>query len=770
MLFTQLVNVMFCFYRYPQRDAYQPYMNKNEQQTPHHIQQNPVHTSHTQQRRYEDVAPPGTDQPPIPGEEPSPRYDDNNRYGYERLEQSKERYNTQEQDNNREQDRNYNERQHEDTRDRKYERKSRSPSRNARNPSPKPNVIRKERHESPDRHKRKKHEETSDKKDSERDKYAKKEMSDDEKTKKSRDKKKKKEKKETDKKKKKERKSREEKHKRKSEEKDKKEKHKTKEENVEVTNDCAEKERSKEIEIPIEETHILPKVDQLSEPRSRIDSLRDDNSREADHERFRNKDRPEEPPQSLYDDINPENVDNDIVKTYGKLSASEEINKSEDNFERNANEKFETDVSKEYEDVLDIHTNESELIKTDSDLKPEFLAPLPEKSKWEMEDEPLNMPMESKYDAKTDKTGKVTNEVLKRAENAIFAKAINAIRPIEIKKISVDRAKLYSGEREKKEEEVKSLQVTIKGQEEVLPSTMIEPPKVEAVEQQPSKRIPVKERLGCKVDDIDRIVKVDRRSRSKSPPGRRNYERRVEIDDRRDKRDRERYDRDNRYHRGGYRGDNRRDIRRDIKDRRDFRRDDRRDYRRDDRYKRDPLSSYVRPDDDKFDKRKRSTSNSEERKHKRRDKKVRKEKVKKRDDENTEKDAPTGKDENKPKTTTEKRKTTLDEANFEPDYDLDSESEKDEKENSKRISPHAIEAKKPKLEEQVKDSSSSDSSSSSSEDEKKKKKHKKHKKKKSRKDSSSSSSDSDSDSSEEEQRKRKKHKKKSKKRKKSKHK
>lgn len=40
----------------------------------------------------------------------------------------------------------------------------------------------------------------------------------------------------------------------------------------------------------------------------------------------------------------------------------------------------------------------------------------------------------------------MTNEVLKRAENALFSRAINAIRPIEIKKICPERQKLYSNE------------------------------------------------------------------------------------------------------------------------------------------------------------------------------------------------------------------------------------------------------------------------------------------------------------------------------------
>lgn len=108
--------------------------------------------------------------------------------------------------------------------------------------------------------------------------------------------------------------------------------------------------------------------------------------------------------------------------------------------------------------ILEIHAN----LDFEIDFEPELelespkkvLVPFPEPSKWEIEDETtvtekINSIGESSppFD---DANEKVTNEVLKRAENAIFARAINAIRPsIEIKKISVERHKLYSNEKQK---------------------------------------------------------------------------------------------------------------------------------------------------------------------------------------------------------------------------------------------------------------------------------------------------------------------------------
>ncbi|KAL4713231.1 hypothetical protein ACJJTC_013161 [Scirpophaga incertulas] len=143
----------------------------------------------------------------------------------------------------------------------------------------------------------------------------------------------------------------------------------------------------------------------------------------------------------------------------------------------------------------------------------------------------------------------------------------------------------------------------------------------------------------------------------------------------------------------------------------------------------------------------------------------------------------------------ERKKSTLDEAHFEPDYDetLESDTEtKDEtgKKRERSISPSRnLEAKKAKLEtetikldltnvkkkpdsESESSSESDDTSSSSSSDARKKKRKKKRTKKKKRRAASDSDSESDSDSDDHKKKKKKrKHKKKSsKKKKKSKHK
>ncbi|XP_063904120.1 E3 ubiquitin-protein ligase RBBP6-like isoform X2 [Zophobas morio] len=654
--------------RYPPRE-YPPFGNKEPHGMPGMMPP----------RRYDDVAPPGVEEPPVPGLE-NTRFED--------------RFPSPPREPKREESKNKEKKKHE---------KSRTPERK-RSPSIRRKSKSKDK-ESPEKHKKKKREVSSD-----RDK---KNVSDDEKSKKSKDRKKKKEKKDSDRKKRKE----------------KKDKHKEKKHKDEVKEETVQKDEE-------EQKERAPTPEPVEEP-------------------------VEEQKQDLYDDMLSEGVDTNVLESYGKIK--------EDSVERDFEEKLpekeeEAEVPKEYEDtekdILELHPTDIDL-KTDLDGKNEMLAHLPEKSKWEVEEDATpnshTSPKEpGRFDLKSDKSGKVTNEVLKRAENAIFAKAINAIRPIEIKKISTDRAKLYSGEKEDEKDE----EVEIKSVMALTEDKNSERKKVEAPSQPPV-RLSVKERLGIKIDDIDRIVKVDRnKSRSISPFTRRvhetnrNYgigERRVELVDRR-RRERSRH-RD--------RG-NRRDFRRDDFSRRDRR--DRGDVRRRDekRRERSKSKSKTHQEEEKKEKRKRSRSRSESEdrkdKRKKKEKKVKKEKTKKHKEEDEEKKDEEKVDEvQKSKTVPEKRKPTIDEANFEPDYDLESESEKEDKREKKS--------------EEKKSTSSSDSSESSSDDDKKRKKHKKHRKKRSRKDSSSSSSESESDSSDEDkERKRKKHKKKQKKRKKSKHK
>lgn len=462
-------------------------------------------------RRYEDVVPPGTEQPPVPGMEPSPRFED--RYQYDKEHRASSPI----------------PKEPEEKKDRKH-RHSHTPEKQT---SPKKT---RERHETPERHsKRKKRDDSSDrenKRESDKDKHRK-DGSDDEKLRKSKDKKRRKEKKEAERKKRKEKK---EKRERKAEEKKVKEEKKAKEkedveeeQQVKVKEPKEVKKEEKPVKEPKEKSPIVEKSPKVSE----------------------------EPKPDLYGDILTEGIDTKVVESYGKIEenkAEAEKEEPEQEIEQGEiTEREEGETSKEYEDsekdILELHTNEAEL-KLE---KNEILAPLPEKSKWELDEENAHTSTtptdSSRSDSKPEKHAKVTNEVLKRAENAIFAKAINAIRPIEIKKISTDRAKLYSGERDRKMDELPShhIEVVTIGSEyeEDLHPPGTEPRIVEIPPEKP--RLSVKERLGCKVDDLDRIVKVDRgydrnRSSSLSPLSKRaadigrNYsqgERRVEVDERR---------------------------------------------------------------------------------------------------------------------------------------------------------------------------------------------------------------------------------------------
>ncbi|KAK4874540.1 hypothetical protein RN001_013900 [Aquatica leii] len=861
--------------RYPPRDAYPQ----------HHMPpiQHPPNQHLPSIRRYDDVAPPGTEQPPIPGLENTPRfeerysYDHNNREVHpndkfsptrpardiEKIEKHDHR-----DDMNLERDR-----------DRRHEGFTRSPDKN-RYLSPKRSSKERDhrdRPSSPDKHKRRRHDESldRDKRDYDRT-HERKRESDDERSKKNKEKKRKKEKrekKEEEKKKRKEkREKREQDKQKKAEEKEKSDKknridtkktetndrdtqndydkiddknnHNKYSDNTKQSENYEKTKRDREENITAsyenneatkEDTSIdkekTKKIQHVASEETKLESLAEDKPTQ----------KPEMSPKleinhDLYGDLLTEGIDNTVIENYGKIKEirDESLNKIEqvsDRLERSPKDDDDhdegeiTDEDDSEKDILELHTNEADL-KTDLDVRNEVLAPLPERSKWEVdEDAPTNGSSgHNRGDSKLDrleKSGKVTNEVLKRAENAIFAKAINAIRPIEIKKISLDRAKLYSGERDRDKksddirDDVRNIQVTITGSnsfdDDVVPVDLVDVSKP---------RLSVKERLGCKVDDLDRIVKVDKpydrnRSRSLSPLSRRagelnrnlgQGERRIEVDDRKrldskgghgDKgRDRHRQFRSDREPRRDiFRRENR-DVKRDFRRERDYRKEDRRGDRKDVARSRSRGRGVDRSrEDDKRnrDKRKFSKSPSSSRdkdKRKRKDKKEKKkEKTKKHRKDEEDKESNKGnKTEGeekavKLKSTTDKRKPTLDEASFEPDYDLESESEKEDgvkKDKDEKVKKRSISKsvedetikKKAKVDDKKVESSSSYSSESSSDDDKKKKKHRKHKKKKSKKDSSSSSeSESESDSSEEDKDKRKrKHKKKLKKKRKSKHK
>lgn len=184
--------------------------------------------------------------------------------------------------------------------------------------------------------------------------------------------------------------------------------------------------------------------------------------------------------------------------------------------------------------ILEIHAN----LDFENDFEPELeiespkkvLVPLPEPSKWEIEDESTiaeKINSIGELSPSDDANEKVTNEVLKRAENAIFARAINAIRPsIEIKKISVERHKLYSNEKQRDNSPGGSIVVgkssTTSPAKETfqitVPSNDCGERSVELKTDNKNKgkispvRTSVKDRLGSKVTD------KERKSKSRTPP------------------------------------------------------------------------------------------------------------------------------------------------------------------------------------------------------------------------------------------------------------
>lgn len=162
----------------------------------------------------------------------------------------------------------------------------------------------------------------------------------------------------------------------------------------------------------------------------------------------------------LYGDMEDTRIDGSVIASYGKVIVEEmpERKPESDAADRGA------DMDQEMRDAAEgrVKTeaaSDSEAgikaVATDAAKANVMLAPLPEPSKWELEEE---FTPGSSFEKKESEDGAgggsqadkaagkvVTSEVLKRAENAIFQKAINAIRPIEPpKKVSSDR-KVYTG-------------------------------------------------------------------------------------------------------------------------------------------------------------------------------------------------------------------------------------------------------------------------------------------------------------------------------------
>lgn len=456
----------------------------------------------------------------------------------------------------------------------------------------------------------------------------------------------------------------------------------------------------------------------------------------------------EKPKNYLYDEEAAGAVDKEIIQNYvNNEDTDTTIKKNVQNM--NSDEPF---------DGIELQINTDEL-----DLKPEtettsnkeMLAPMPELSKWEVEEENVEKakePGEITSPEEEENSGKVTSDVIKRAENAIFAKAINSLRPIEIKKISSDRLKLYGDEQPKTC--MNNIQITVPVVDTETRDRAIEiNDKKKRHSKTPPPRLSVKDRLGGKVDEIrrgreTRVVHstVERvKSRSKTPKKEQPY-RRVTVEKERSKKQ------------------------------------DTIEKTASSKNERIILSEGVKVEKQHGSNIKRDS-----------DKNIKVEKA--GDSRHQDKNDPTSS--KTPNMDRERKKSTLDEAHFEPDYDenVDSDTEMKEESVKKRerpISPSGreqIESKKPKIDtssikfdltnvkkkpdtESDTSSDSEFSSSSSSSDARKRKKKKKRTKKKKKRAASESDSESGSSSDDHKKKKKKrKHKKKSsKKKKKSKHK
>ncbi|KAK0085842.1 hypothetical protein PV325_004326 [Microctonus aethiopoides] len=263
-------------------------------------------------------------------------------------------------------------------------------------------------------------------------------------------------------------------------------------------------------------------------------------SRQADAELSRN------PPNPNFKQISESKSDlKSIDSIYGdldrtKINASETYSLVSNINDEDANKNLSTNEDIKLTQTPQYEVNDSEKITmpfqilsrdiyvrekspTDS-KKDEFLAPMPELSKWERDDNNTEKLDETVIDSSSENiliqdeskpTKVVTSEVLKRAENAIFQKAINAIRPIEIKKISDSRKILYQNPENKSldlginRDIRKNVNVTIDVDKNERNVEIIEPFKKSKLDRSkfriPSEthsptRLSVRERLGEKVE------------------------------------------------------------------------------------------------------------------------------------------------------------------------------------------------------------------------------------------------------------------------------
>ncbi|XP_037807023.1 E3 ubiquitin-protein ligase RBBP6 isoform X2 [Lucilia sericata] len=149
-----------------------------------------------------------------------------------------------------------------------------------------------------------------------------------------------------------------------------------------------------------------------------------------------------------------------------------------------------------FDAVLDIHEYETDFDDNSFKLQESANKLVPEASKWELEDQvgAANQYNEANTDGahtQNNADNKVTNDVIVRAEKAIFARAINAIRPLEVRKKSLSKersSKCYSDDHES----IRNIQIT-------LPVNINKDRSVEVKTENNEKKKSIKDRLGSKI-------------------------------------------------------------------------------------------------------------------------------------------------------------------------------------------------------------------------------------------------------------------------------
>ncbi|XP_053966531.1 E3 ubiquitin-protein ligase RBBP6 [Anastrepha ludens] len=232
-------------------------------------------------------------------------------------------------------------------------------------------------------------------------------------------------------------------------------------------------------------------------------------------------------------------IEENKVNTSSSLTLGGDVdtkNKNKENSQDRTNAVTNTNETefRRVDSVLDILDYETEFddLNSQSQQKQKNVAPVPEPSKWEIDEQNntiasqvVSLEPEYSTDYQNEKlpNEKVTNEVLRKAENAIFARAIKAIYPFEKSDGSNDHQRVYSEAlpRIPAKDKIKNFEITVPTSNSQERSVQI---KDDNSSHSPKVVKSVKERLGSKItpkydyspgrDSKQNLMKVNSMGRS----------------------------------------------------------------------------------------------------------------------------------------------------------------------------------------------------------------------------------------------------------------